>query len=413
MLNHNRRLIRAAGIFLALAFFSTNNALAGITCSDSGDGKKCIDTNGYGYTNISCSNAQPIDASANSVFNVTTTNTQRRITKILLQPNIENSGTGTLLTLEKKVGGVSKGLKVLKAMNSGYSVNAQYDATDVFGGQDINGTYTVYVYDSFTSEPSNNCITLRNYNLIINYECPNDIGCDNVPDVPKIVFSPASYNYNSVSIGQKSASVTYTVSNSGKANFTVKEITKSGNNPGEFHKVADSCTGKTLDFHPGANNSCTFQYQFSPETPGAKSANLLIMTDIFKNAQSIIAVSGQATSIQKIQIVPGTDIFQQIPAGVTSSPHFYTVTNTGPGALQIGNLGITGINSADFKISNDQCSGRTLSSKAICTFQAVFRPASQGNKSSSITIPSDDQSAGMLSVPLTGTATAASVSFCN
>lgn len=421
MLNHNRRLIRAAGIFLALAFFSTNNALAGITCSDSGDGKQCIADYCYGagttcVTQIACSLTQPISTSSSPIFNATTlgfttVNPQRRITKIVLQPNISGYSSDTTLAMDKYVGGIKVAEKTIKKVGDTVALT-QYDVTDVFGQIDIYGTYNIYVSDNWTYQ-NNNCVTLGSYKLIINYECPNDIGCDNVPDVPRLVSSPASYNYNSVSIGQKSASATYTVSNSGKANFTVKEITKAGSNPGEFHKVADNCTGKTLDFHSGANNSCTFQYQFSPETPGAKSANLLILTDIFKNAQSTIAVSGQATTVQNIQVVPGTDIFQQIPAGVTSSPHFYTVTNTGPGSLQIGNLGITGINSADFKVSNDQCSGRTLSSKAICTFQAVFRPASQGNKSSSITIPSDDQSAGVLSVPLTGTATAASVSYCN
>lgn len=416
MLSHNRRLIRAAGIFLALAFLSTNSSLAAITCTDSGDGKKCIASYCYGsgttcVTQIACTISQILSTSSSPTFNQITVNPQRRITKILLQPNISGYSSETYLEMYKIVGGI-KTSKVLKVRGSTEPVKIEYDVTDVFGQTDINGTYYIYVSENYTSQ-NNNCANLGTYNLIIDYECPNDIGCDNVPDVPKMAFSPASYNYNSVSIGQKSASATYTISNSGKSNFTVKEVTKSGSNPGEFHKVADNCTGKTLDFHSGANNSCTFQYQFSPETPGAKSASLLILTDIFKNAQSTIAVSGQATTVQKIQVVPGTDIFQQIPAGVTSSPHIYTVTNTGPGSLQIGNLGITGINSADFKVSNDQCSGRTLSSKAICTFQTVFRPASQGNKSSSITIPSDDQSAGVLSVPLTGAATAASISYCN
>lgn len=420
MLKHNNRRIRTAGTLLVLAFLSIQNASAEIIkeqCTDSGDGKVCVAHFCYGsgedcVYELACSVSQPTFTTSSPIFNIVTTNPQHIITKLLFQPAISNYSAATELQINKKVGGTTVASKVLKASGASVPVLFEYDATDVFGKIDINGTYNIYVYDDWTSS-NNNCLNLGAYNLIIYYECPNDIGCDNVPDLPLLVSAPTSYNYNSVSVGQKSVSKTYTISNSGKANFTIKEITKAGTNPGEFHKTADNCTGKTLDFHAGVNNSCTFQYQFSPETPGAKTANLLILTDILKSAQSTIAVSGLATSVQKIKVVPGTDNFLSIPAGVTSSPHIYTITNTGLGQLQLGTIALSGSNAADFKISNDQCSGKTLNSNAICTFQAVFRPTVQGNKSASITIPSDDQNAGVLSVPLTGTALAASVSYCN
>lgn len=407
---YNKITIKFVCVLGILAFLPIDNAFADITCSDLGNGKRCIASYCYGLGNgcvnqIACTITQILNTGSTPNFQVTTVNQQRRITQILLQPALSGYSSDTRLQISKTVEGIVKS----KVLPPGFY---QYDLTDVFGQTDINGAYTISVSENWTSQ-NNNCLNLGTYNLIIDYECPNDLGCDNVPDVPKLVYSPASYNYNTVSIGQKSLPATYTISNSGKANFTVKEVTKSGSNSGEFHKIADNCTGKTLDFHPGANNSCTFQYQFSPETPGVKTANLLVLTDIFKNAQSTISISGQASAVQKIQVAPGTDSFQQIPAGVSSPPHFYTVTNTGSGPLQIGNLGIDGINSADFKISNDQCSGKTLSTKSICTFQATFRPASLGNKNASITIPSDDQNAGVLSVPLAGTATAASISYCN
>lgn len=420
MFYDNSNLIITACLLLVL---SANSVIAGQACVDSGDGKKC--TASYCYTTngtncvsqISYYSTDPISAYGTATFSIYTPNDQRRITKILLQPNISGWGTNTQLSIDKKVGGVTVTSKVLKANNTG-SIFSEYNLTDLFGQTDINGVYTVKVSDNwcnttYTSCLGNNLVYIPYFRLIIDYECPGDVGCDKVPDVPKLVASPASSNYGSVSIGKKSGLVTYTISNGGKANFMIMDITKSGANSGEFHKVIDNCTGKTLDYHPGVNNSCTFQYQFSPETPGAKSAKLLVITDIFKNAQGTIAVSGTATGLQKIQVVPVTDNFQQVPAGLTSSPHFYTVTNTGSAQLTLGTLSIAGTNAADFKVANDQCSGKALAPKAFCTFQAVFSPTSQGTKSSSVRIPSNDPSASLVSIPLTGTAAAMSQSYCN
>lgn len=423
MFGPNKKIIIGAFWLLAFGLLSANDGIAGQTCVDSGDGKRCTASYCYTTNGTNCVSqlayyqTDPISAYGSAIFSISTTNPQRRITKILLQPNISGWSTNTQLSINKKVSGTVVASKTLKSNGSG-SVSLEYDLTSDFGQVDINGTYTINVSDNwcntqYTSCLGNNLLWLSSFNLIINYECPGDVGCDNVPDRPKLVASPASSNYGSVSIGQKSGVVTYTISNSGQANFTVMDVTKSGVNSGEFHKVADNCTGKTLDYHPGANNSCTFQYQFSPETPGAKSANLLIVTDIFKNSQSLIAVSGTATGGQKIQVAPTTDSFQQVPAGLTSSPHFYTVTNTGSAQLTLGTLSIAGTNAADFKVANDQCSGKVLASKAFCTFQAVFSPTSQGTKSSSVRIPSNDPSAALVSIPLTGTAAAISQSYCN
>lgn len=396
-------------LFFVLNYISANVAIAGISCVDSGNGKKCVANYAYSTSQIACNVNQSIVAYSDPIFNISTVNPNRRITKILLQPNVSGSSNASGLGISKKVGGVT----VATQSFSG-AIFSQYDLTGVFGSADINGTYNIVVSDDWQYSGPNNCMYLNPYNLIIYYECPGDIDCDKIPDVPKLVTTPASYNYGSVAMGKNSASATYTISNSGKANLTVKEISKTGINPGEFHKASDNCTGKTLDYHSGVNNSCTFTYYFSPETPGNKSANLLIMTDIFKNSLNTIAVSGQATAVQRIQVVPITDTFsEQVPLGSTSSPRFYTVKNIGPGQLKLGKLNVDGVNPADFKVSNDQCSGKILNPTSACTFQASFRPTGQGNKSASIKIPSDDPVAGLLSVSLAGISSPLTQSNCN
>lgn len=405
-----------------LGLLSINYGIAGQTCIDSGDGQRCIASDCYTNNGYNCvgrlayNSTDPISAYGIATFAITTPNSQRKITKLLLQPNISGWSADTKLSISKKVGGTVVSSATLKT-NGGGSIYPEYDLTANFGQADINGLYTINVADNWCNVAyagcsGNNLLLLSNFNLIIDYECPGDVRCDNVPDLPKLVSSPASYNYGSVSIGQKSGVVAYTISNSGQANFTVKDITKSGVNSGEFHKVVDNCTGKTLDYHSGTNNSCTFQYQFSPETPGTKSANLLVVTDIFKNAQGTIAVAGTATGGQKIQVAPTTDSFQQVPVGLTSSPHFYTVTNTGAAQLTLGTLSIAGTNAPDFKVTNDQCSGKSLAPQAVCTFQAVFSPTSQGTKSSLVSIPSNDPLAALVSIPMTGTAAAMSQNYC-
>lgn len=97
--------------------------------------------------------------------------------------------------------------------------------------------------------------------------------------------------------------------------------------------------------------------------------------------------------------------FPSTPATQASPGQVVTVMSTGTQNLVISTASLTGANAADFRISNDQCSGRTLQPGQLCTATVTFAPGTAGAKLADLSLPSNDPSSPAL-VSLVGTATA-------
>ena len=89
--------------------------------------------------------------------------------------------------------------------------------------------------------------------------------------------------------------------------------------------------------------------------------------------------------------------------GSTSPARGFTVTNSGTANLTVGTIEITGSDAGQFAIQNNQASGRTLTPGQSASLEVVFTPASQGAKSASLRIPSNDPANSQLEVSLAGT----------
>jgi DNA-binding beta-propeller fold protein YncE len=72
-----------------------------------------------------------------------------------------------------------------------------------------------------------------------------------------------------------------------------------------------------------------------------------------------------------------------------SKNRLFTITSKGPIDLEIGAIGIFGIDAGEFHIENDTCSGRTLVRDQTCRFQVAFSPVTWGHKQARIDIPSN------------------------
>jgi hypothetical protein len=88
-----------------------------------------------------------------------------------------------------------------------------------------------------------------------------------------------------------------------------------------------------------------------------------------------------------------------------SSMQRFTVNNVLNENLIIGSLSITGSNSPEFVIQNDNCSNATLAPHETRTFDVIFTAASLGSKSASVSIPIISPSVDPLNVPLTALVT--------
>ncbi len=101
----------------------------------------------------------------------------------------------------------------------------------------------------------------------------------------------------------------------------------------------------------------------------------------------------------------GTLSFGQIAVGARTPAQTVTVTDSGPGALNIGGWTLTGAAGTSFTIANDSCSGSTLPPGGSCTLTVVFAPMATGDLDASLQIASDDP-ASPAAVALAGTGAA-------
>jgi uncharacterized repeat protein (TIGR01451 family) len=99
----------------------------------------------------------------------------------------------------------------------------------------------------------------------------------------------------------------------------------------------------------------------------------------------------------------GTELnFGKITSNLLSAEKVVNVLSTGTSDLILGTITKAGVNSGDFKITEDQCSGKTLVQSENCTVKAAFQPSSMETKSSSLSIPSNDPDTPIASVILKG-----------
>ena len=103
-----------------------------------------------------------------------------------------------------------------------------------------------------------------------------------------------------------------------------------------------------------------------------------------------------------ISVSPASRDFGNVTEGDTSTARSFTLTNSGSADLVIGTISITGTDAAEFGIQNDLCSGQTIAPSGSCTIEAVFSPKTEGAKSASLSIPSNDPDTPTPDVPLSG-----------
>ena len=109
-----------------------------------------------------------------------------------------------------------------------------------------------------------------------------------------------------------------------------------------------------------------------------------------------------------ISVSPVSFDFGNVNLGSTSVSRTFTISNIRDANLVIGTISITGTDTSEFCIENDNCSEQTIAPSDTCTVDVVFSPTSAGSKSANLSIPSNDPDTPTLTVPLSGTGTAPS-----
>lgn len=190
------------------------------------------------------------------------------------------------------------------------------------------------------------------------------------------------------------------VSNTGSADLVITNFTFNGTDASQF-SVQNVVTPLTIA--AGTNTSVTVQ--FSPTSEGAKSAVLVIDSNVADASVSLTG-TGIAAATSVMQFSESPISFGNVAVGQELSKNI-TISNTGTADLEITNANVIGGSSASsFTVIGGTSSLiRTIAPGGSYTFEVKFTPSSEGFASGSIRF-SNNSSENEVSLPVNGTGTA-------
>lgn len=205
--------------------------------------------------------------------------------------------------------------------------------------------------------------------------------------VPGLNANPVSLSFGNQVVGESSAAQTVTLSNVGTANVVILSADVVGNNPDDFEIVQDGCSGQTLI----PLGTCVVRGVFSPESTGAKSANLLVVSGDESNP--FVSVPWSGTGIApggspQLSLSPSVLDFDNVQVNASKVQNV-TLTNVGQGSLAVSAVEIEGVNPSSFSTTGD-CSGATLAPGESCSQAVTFAPSSQDDFNAVLSFTTND-----------------------
>lgn len=205
------------------------------------------------------------------------------------------------------------------------------------------------------------------------------------PSSPALEFSSTevhgSYQQQSVSF-----------LNGSEAAVNVKAVEITGSDAGDFSVAGNGCGNVEPTF------ACEVSVQFQPQTPGAKSATL-VLTDSSGTVE--VALSGTGAEGPRLSVNPQQALLGNVAVG-SSLEQTFTVSNTGDYPLAVQGGFVVSGTPLMFPIVDETCSRHYIEPGDSCTITVAFRPTVVGQKDASIILITNSQ-AGVSAVGLEGT----------
>jgi hypothetical protein len=195
----------------------------------------------------------------------------------------------------------------------------------------------------------------------------------------QLSISPTSYVFLSEEVGSFGETRTFFITNSGQQSTGIVAISVTGANAQDFLIPMNMCLQVILQ--PG--QSCPVTIGFQPSAVGARTATLVATASPGGSASA--ALSGVGTSTTPVvTISPTSSTLGSTVIGATSAPQLFTVRNGGGGVTGALSLVITGTAASAFALTNDNCTGVTLSGGSTCTVSVTFSPTVPGTNSATL-----------------------------
>jgi mono/diheme cytochrome c family protein len=231
------------------------------------------------------------------------------------------------------------------------------------------------------------------------------IGNPSVTAAPAASLAPTTLTFSGANIGQVSAPLSATLTNTGNAALNIGTIAIGGAAAGDFALGSGSCANGA-SIAAGAN--CTVQATFKPTAAGARAATLTI-THNATGGSSVVTLNGtgNATPQATIALSAASVDFGKLLTGTASAVSTITVTNSGQAALNFTGITVGGASAGIITRGGSCAVGTAVAAGGSCTVTLQATPTSAGTIVASLTFASNaSNGGGTATVNLTGTAAA-------
>ncbi len=217
---------------------------------------------------------------------------------------------------------------------------------------------------------------------------------------PTVALSPTSLNFGTQTVGTTSTPQVTTLTNTSVFALNITSIGITGANSGDFAQT-NNCPSSVP-----AKGSCNISVTFTPSTTGTRNAAVSIADNALNSPQTV-PLTGVGAS-PAVTFSPSSLNFGNQTVNTTSSPQVSTLTNTGPGVLNITSIGMSGANSGDFAESNNCPS--SVQPNGSCQISVTFTPSGTGTENAAVSI-TDNAPGSPQTMPLTGVGVLPAVTF--
>jgi hypothetical protein len=223
---------------------------------------------------------------------------------------------------------------------------------------------------------------------------PQSVSLTGTGVIPVVSVAPTSLTFANQTVNTSSTSQAVILTNSGPGTLTGKSIALTGTNSGDYSQT-NNCPATVA-----LNGTCTITVTFTPAAAGTRTAAVTI-TDNGSGSPQTVSLTGTGGGLGPVvNLAPVSLTFASQTVNIPSTSQAITLTNSGPGALNVTGVAITGTNSGDYSQTNN-CPA-TVALNGTCTITVTFTPAAAGRRTAAVTI-TDNGSGSPQSVALTGT----------
>ncbi len=194
-----------------------------------------------------------------------------------------------------------------------------------------------------------------------------------------LTFSPIPYTPpESHNEGEYSESQQVNVQNSSDAGTQIESVSITGPDASSFSIDYGNCQNNLM----GPNNVCDVGVRFRPDSPGPKTASLVLDSDS-AGTPLVVQLQGEGLRGPQLSVNTTQALLGDVALG-SSAEQSFVVSNSGDYPLLIQRALVLTGTPLMFPLRSDTCSGQILYPSESCTFVVGFEPTTLGEKDAAI-----------------------------